>query len=120
MQNFINVCAFHFARGIVQFAMGGGIFLIAWLGGWAYAAYAAIHEDGDAAGDGLHDLGQRVEAGHGAVELAAAMVGQHHPVGPQVPGLQCVFHTEHAFDNQRSLPAATDGLQMAPAEVVAR
>ena len=28
MQNFINVCAFHFARGIVQFAMGGGIFLI--------------------------------------------------------------------------------------------
>ena len=28
MQSFINACAFHFARDIVQFAMGSGIFLI--------------------------------------------------------------------------------------------
>lgn len=32
------------SRPINGSAFGGGIFLIAWLGGWAYAAYAAAEQ----------------------------------------------------------------------------
>src|SRR5262249_62107107 len=65
---------------------------------------AGVDRDLRAAADGLDDPGQQAEGDGGAVELAAAVVGQYDPVdaeGGEGPGVLDVLH---ALDDDLAWP----------------
>lgn len=64
---------------------------------------APVDVDGDLAVDGGDHLGQGVESGQGAVELAASVVGHDDPVDAVVDGQGGVLGRRHPLDPDRHL-----------------
>ena len=83
------------------------------------AADAAVEHHGHAVRLG-GDLRQRAQAGERVVELAAAMVGDHHAVDAALARDARVRGRDQALDHELALPALADQLDMLPGELVAR
>ena len=60
------------------------------------------------------DAGQRVDAGRGAVELAAAMVGDDQPVDAVVERGLGLGRVEDALEEERPLPDAAELVDVGP------
>src|SRR6266700_1358054 len=83
----------------------------------AAAADAAVDHDGHAFGFS-RDFRQRAQARYGVIELAAAMVGEHHPVDAARARDAGVLRRDQTLDDQLALPALADQLDMLPGELV--
>ena len=83
----------------------------------AAAADAAIHQDGDLAGDGFDYVGEGVEGADDAVELAAAVVGDDDAGGTALDGDFSVFGGDDAFENDGEFAGATDPVDVVPGEI---
>lgn len=79
-------------------------------------AHTAIGEDGHLPFHRFGDRGQRLRAGHGAVQLAAAVVRDHDAVGAQLQRVARVVRVEDALDDQLALPLVADPLQVLPGD----
>src|SRR6267378_4311817 len=79
-------------------------------------ADAAVEQHLDAAAHRFDHLGQRADRGRGAVELPAAMVGDHDRVGAARGGDLRVLGVEDAFQDQLAAPPVLHPLDVLPAE----
>ena len=73
---------------------------------------AAVDEHVDAAGDGVDDRGQRVGARQDGVELAAAVIGDHHARGAVGDGQLGVLGGEDPLDQDRQLGLGGEALDV--------
>src|SRR5262245_46068595 len=65
---------------------------------------AAIHHDVDPIADGVDDLGELIERGPRAVELAAAVIGQHDAGAADLGGAPGVSNRHHALETEFAIP----------------
>ena len=81
------------------------------------APHAAVEQHRDAPGDGVDHRRQRADRGEGAVQLAAAVVGDDHAVDAVPDGRAGVLGVEHALDQQRAPPDAAQPVDVLPGRV---
>ena len=75
-----------------------------------------VEEDRHPAVDGGGDAGERVEGGDGAVDLAAAVVGDHDPVDALVDGAARVVGVEDPLQQDRQPRALAQERQVLPGQ----
>src|SRR3954471_20633235 len=80
------------------------------------AAHAAVEEHGHLRADGARDVRQRLERRRGAVELAAAVVGDAAPVAADRSGALRIVWTLDPLQQQLPWPEIADAPDRLPVE----
>jgi hypothetical protein len=81
-------------------------------------ADAAVEHDLDLRADGVDDFRQHLDRGRRAVELAAAMVGDHDRLRAGLGGELGVLDVEDALEDQLARPDAADPVDVFPVQRV--
>src|SRR5690606_8628787 len=86
------------------------------LGDVAAATEAAIEEDLHSSLVDARHFRQRLQCGNRAIELTAAVVGQHHAVDAVLQRQAGIVRVDHALDDQLALPDVTQPGDVVPAQ----
>ena len=86
------------------------------LGDMGAAPHAAVHDDLQLLADRLACRLHHLDRGRGTVQLAPAMVGEHHGGGAMVHGATDVIGMHHALDRERPAPQIGHPLGILPRE----
>ncbi len=79
-------------------------------------AHSGVGKDRQIVADRLRHPRQRPGGGDGAIELSAAVIGDHNAVGAQPHGIARILGIKDPFDDQLSWPAVADPLQIVPGD----
>ena len=87
------------------------------------ASDAAVQKDRRSVADSIRDLRQGVDAGRRRIAAASSVIGDQNAVGADIDNSNGIFRMQNAFDNQLTLPAIPDCLDLvqtdAPPELAA-
>src|SRR3546814_10563764 len=83
----------------------------------ASPADAAVEDNLDPLANGIDDVGDKVDRGAAAVELAAAMVRQDHRRRARIGGAKRIVGTLQTLDRKRTAPISGNLGDALPADV---